>query len=87
MPDFLSEPERWVISAVLLIAVLGVPIQLWWERRRPSSYARRGDALADWRLLSTGQQEYADEVALHAAEDAARLAVERATQINAVYHP
>ncbi|MDX3175296.1 hypothetical protein PV382_23900 [Streptomyces scabiei] len=95
----MSEPVRWVIPAILLVAVAGIPLSLLWERVRPSSYtARGGDAvgadLAVWRGLSTDQQAAADAFALEAqesaevdAEDAARLVVERASQANARSRP
>lgn len=97
----MSEPVRWVIPAIMLVAVAGIPLQLWWESRHPSSYpgspeheaalesAEGGAApsLRVWRGLSTGEQAAVDEAALGAAEDAARLAVERAAEINALHRP
>lgn len=96
--DLLSEPQRWVIPAVLLVAVAGVPVMLWWERRRPSSYTRQNAELAEWRAKSTAEQEAVDEAALDAAEqaeidarmDAAEAAedlLERRARINALHHP
>ena len=93
MPEFLSEPQRWVIPAVLLIALLGVPLMLWRERHNPTSYTRRPHALAEWRALSAAEQEEVDNASLDLAEqaaldaeydaqEAAQLAVERATEIN-----
>lgn len=98
MPDFLSEPQRWVIPAILLVSVIGTPLYLWWESRHPTSYTRRPDVLAEWRALSTAEQEAADTASLDMAEqaeldaeldaqEAAQLAVERAVQINALTHP
>ncbi|MDX2658330.1 hypothetical protein PV402_39790 [Streptomyces scabiei] len=91
----MSDPVRWVIPAILLAAVAGIPLSLLWEKVRPSSYtARVGDAvgadLAVWRGLSADQQAAADAFALEAqesAEDAARLVVERASQANARSRP
>ncbi|MFM9780377.1 hypothetical protein [Streptomyces scabiei] len=90
----MSDPVRWVIPAILLAAVAGIPLSLLWEKVRPSSYTTRGDALgadlAVWRGLSADQQAAADAFALEAqesAEDAARLVVERASQANARSRP
>ncbi|MCX4885958.1 hypothetical protein [Streptomyces sp. NBC_00847] len=38
---FAENPVRWVVPAVLLLAVVGVPLALWWEKRHPSSYTHR----------------------------------------------
>jgi hypothetical protein len=98
----MSEPVRWVIPAVMVVAALGVFLQLWWERRRPSSYpgsveheaalasVEDGTApnLSVWRGLSTDQQAAYDQAVLDAAEAAAaRLAVECASKTNALYRP
>ena len=96
--DFLSQPQRWVIPAVLLASVAGVPLMLWLERRRPSSYTRQHDRLAEWRGKSTAEQKALDEAALDAAEqaeidarqdaaEAAELLLERRARINALHHP
>jgi hypothetical protein len=99
--DFLSQPQRWVIPAVLLVSVAGVLLNLWWERRRPSSYTRRMARLAElaeWRAKSTAEQEAVDEAALDAAEqaeidarmeasEAAADLLERRARINVQYHP
>jgi len=54
----------------------------------PGSREQAGDmSLAWWRSLTAEQQAAADEVALQHAEESAQLAVDRAVQINAVYHP
>ncbi|WP_399559556.1 hypothetical protein OIA45_48955 (plasmid) [Streptomyces chartreusis] len=93
MPEFVSEPQRWVIPAVLIVSVLGTAWALWRERRNPTSYTRRPDALAEWRAMSAAEQEAADTASLDLAEqavldaeydaqEAAQLAVERATEIN-----
>lgn len=59
-------PVRWVVPAVLLVAVLGIPVALWWERRRSSTseyvarmWSRRAPAPA---------HRGHDEAALDAAE-------------------
>lgn len=96
--DFLSQPQRWVIPVVLLVSVAGVLLNLWWERRRPSSYTRQNAESARWRGLSTAEQEAVDEAALDAAEQAeidARMEaskaaadlLERRARINVQYHP
>ncbi|GAA3591250.1 hypothetical protein [Streptomyces osmaniensis] len=97
MPDFLSEPQRWVIPAVLIVSVAGVVANLWWERRHPSSYTRRPDVLAEWRGLSTAEQEEVDNASLDLAEqaeiDARQDAAEAAenllnrARINVLHHP
>lgn len=98
MPDFLSEPQRWVIPAVLIVSVVGTPLYLWWERRHPSSYTRRPDAMAEWRGLSTAEQEEVDNASLDLAEqaeidarqdavEAAEHLLERRAIVNAQFHP
>ena len=97
MPDFVSEPQRWVIPAVLLVAMAGVVLALAWERWRPSPSTPPSDALAAWALLSTESQEEMDNAALEmgaqaefdARQDAAEMAQHLAdrAQINALYHP
>jgi hypothetical protein len=74
MPDFLSEPQRWVIPAILLVSAVGTVLHLLWERRRPSSYSRRPDVLARWRGMSTEAQAAADNAVLDAAEAAENAA-------------
>ncbi|MCL8016943.1 hypothetical protein [Streptomyces sp. AS02] len=100
MPEILSEPQRWVIPAVLIVSVVGTPLYLWWEKRRPSVPAYVAE-MRGWRRLSTAQQAAADREAIvtaaffeevdaearQRAEEAARLAVERAAQINALTRP
>jgi hypothetical protein len=73
MPDF-SEPERWVIPAILMVSVVGTVLAVWWERRRPSSYSRRPEVLESWRAMSAAQQEAHDNAALDAAEAAENVA-------------
>ena len=83
---------RALIPAVLLIALVGIPLMLWWECRRPSSFTRgaalRGP-LAAWRSLSTAEQAAQDAAAIEAtaeaeahAEEAGQVAVDRAVEIN-----
>ncbi|KFG02743.1 hypothetical protein IQ62_00225 [Streptomyces scabiei] len=87
----MSEPVRWVIPAILLLAVAGIPLSLLWEKVRPSSYTRRPregtGELASWRRLPTYEQAALDREVLDAAEDAARVAVERSAEINVLYRP
>jgi hypothetical protein len=79
MPDF-SEPQRWVIPAILIVSVLGTVLAVWWERRRPTSYSRRPEVLASWRALSTEAQAARDSAALNAAE-AAEVAAARTSSL------
>ena len=77
MPDFLSEPQRWVIPAILLAALVGTPLALWWERRRPSSYTRGREyveRMAAWRAMPTDAQAAHDNAELAAAEAAENAA-------------
>lgn len=53
---FAENPVRWVIPAILLLAVVGTPVALWWEGRHPSSYTHGVDSAA------------ADDAALDAVE-------------------
>jgi hypothetical protein len=73
MPDF-SEPQRWVIPAILIVSVLGTVLAVWWERRRPSAYSRRPEVVESWRAMSAAQQEAHDNAALDAAEAAENVA-------------
>lgn len=67
-----------LVTLAFLVAFLGIPLALWWEKRRPSSYPAQQEALkaagvvslADWRALSTKEQEAADTAALDLAEQA-----------------
>jgi hypothetical protein len=96
MPEFLSEPQRWLIPAVLLVALVGTPVALWWERRRPSVPEHVREMRA-WRSLSAAEQEAADTAALDLAEQADLDAVDDAreaaeflahrAQDNALFHP
>jgi hypothetical protein len=90
---------RLLIPAVLVVAVVGVPVAFWREKRRSSVPAHVAEMRA-WRALSTQEQAAADAQAMKVAafrehdaevragaEQAARLAVERAAAINVQYHP
>jgi hypothetical protein len=94
-----------LVTLAFLVAFLGIPLALWWEGRRPSSYPVQQEALeaagvvslADWRALSTEEQEAADNASLDRAEQAeldaednAREAAEflaQRAQANALFHP
>lgn len=87
-----------LLPLVFLIALLGVPLMLWLERHRPTSFTRRPDPLAEWRAMSAAEQEAVDNASLDLAEqaaldaeydaqEAAQLAVERAVEINTLAHP
>ena len=91
-------PEiAWVLIAVLVASAVGGVLVVRKERRDPSSFTRRADDLAWWGLLSTEEQEEADNEALDAGEqadsEARRDAAEAAeflaarAQFNALYHP
>jgi predicted alpha/beta hydrolase len=95
MPTF-TDPQRWLVPAVLLLSVVGIPLALWWERRHPSVPAGVAEMRA-WRRLSTAEQESVDTAALDLGEqavldveadagDAARDLVHRA-RVNALYRP
>jgi len=65
------------LPLVFLVAVLAVPVMLWRERRRPSSYTRSREFLAGvrrWRGLSAVEQAAFDSAVLDAAEAAERRA-------------
>jgi hypothetical protein len=89
-----SLPLTILTVSALYVAVSGL---LGWRRRvrgvvapgvYPGSREQAADmALAWWRTLSTEQQASVDRAAIERAEEAAQVAVERAVQINAVYHP
>jgi len=87
----------WLLVAVLGVSAVGGVLAVWWERRSPSSFTRGGD-LAWWGLLPAEEQEAYDTTVLDRAEqadldaefdarEAAQLAVERAAQRNALFHP
>jgi hypothetical protein len=91
---------RWAIPAILLTAIVGVAVQLWWEKHRPTVPAHVAELRA-WRRMPTEEQAAVDAEALAigaaadmgareaeaGAAEAARLAVERAAAINAQYYP
>jgi hypothetical protein len=90
---------RLLVPAIVVVAVLGVPLAMWWEKHRPSVPAHVAE-MAAWRRLSTQEQAAADAQAMkdaafrehdaevrEGAEQAARLAVERAARTNVPYHP
>lgn len=82
MPDF-SDPQRWVIPAILVVSLIGAPLALWWEKRRPSSYTRCPEVLEAWRSMSSDAQEAHDNAVLDAAEAAERAAA----QTHSLYGP
>lgn len=90
---------RAAIPAVLVVALLGFPVALWWEKRRPTVPEHVAELRA-WRSLSTAEQAAADreEIAVaafeeseadvvHRAEESARFAAEMAARTNVLYHP
>jgi hypothetical protein len=97
----MSEPIRWIIPAILFVASAGALVLVWWERRHPSSYpgsaeheaalesVRNGAApnLTLWQSLSTEEQAAFDAEAIARAEEAARLAIERASDTNSLFRP
>ncbi|MFD9004487.1 hypothetical protein ACFV0T_26600 [Streptomyces sp. NPDC059582] len=87
MLDFLSEPQRWAVPAVLLLALVGTPAVLWWERRHPSSYTRLTamptELASGWESMSTDAQRAHDDAVL-AAQEAAEAAAGRAALLKAV---
>lgn len=84
MPEILSEPQRWVIPAILLVSVVGTPIAVWWERRRPTSYRRRWEAeMAEWRAMPTEAQAAYDEAQVNAGEAAENAAA----RTHSLYRP
>lgn len=98
MPEIVSEPQRWLIPAVLIVSAIGTVLRLWRERRRPTSYTRQPGVLAAWRGMTAAEQEAVDTASLDLAEqaeldaeadaqEAAQLAVDRAVQINSLTHP
>lgn len=107
MPTSGSDWFTSLVSAfLLLLAVVGIPASLWWERRHPSSYPAQQsalekagvDSMAGWLALPAEGQEAADTAALDEAEqarldaeddarEAARVAVQRAVDINTLTHP
>jgi hypothetical protein len=103
MPEIINwlsaNPVRWVVPAILVVSVIGVPVAFLREKRRSSVPAHVAEMRA-WRGLSTQEQAAIDAQAIKVAafrehdaevragaEQAARLAVERAARTNALYHP
>jgi len=92
-----------LITLAFLVAFLGVPLALWWEKRRPSSFMRRprsvervSDEVAldaaemreQGRLRSQGEwRRWEPDVVADASEAAGSRAVEEAARVNALYHP
>lgn len=88
-----------LLPLVFLIAAAGIPLMLWWEKRRPTSYTRQPHVLADWHAMSAAEQEAVDTASLDLAEQAeidaradaveaaSLLAVENAARINVLHHP
>jgi hypothetical protein len=91
---------RVLIPAILILAVIGVPLAMWWEKHRPTVPAHVAEMRA-WRRLSTQEQAAVDAEAITIrvcidqtnkeaaarAEEAVRLAVERAARTNALFRP
>ncbi|MGW2725750.1 hypothetical protein [Streptomyces sp. NPDC001492] len=98
-----ANPIRWVVPAVLLIAVVGTPLALWWEKHHPSvPEQRKGNRATDEaaldaaELAETGRVRPARDslrtppMVLVDAEESARWAASRmaeAAQRNALFHP
>ncbi|MFJ8657416.1 hypothetical protein ACIRNU_34400 [Streptomyces rochei] len=84
MPEIVSEPQRWVIPAILLVSVVGTALEVRREKRRPTSYKRRWEAaMAEWRAMPTEAQAAHDNAALAAAEAAETAAA----RTHALYRP
>jgi hypothetical protein len=91
---------RLLIPTVLIVSVVGLRIAFWWEKHRPTVPAHVAE-MAAWRRLSTQEQAAADNKALAEgmvadgfdaaaraqADKSVRLAVERATEVNALFRP
>jgi hypothetical protein len=86
-----------LLPLVFLIAAAGIPLMLWWEKRRLTSYTRQPHVLADWHAMSSAEQEAVDTASLDMAEqaaldaeadaqEAAQQVVER-SRVNALFHP
>lgn len=89
-----------LLPLVFLVAAAGIPLMLWWERKRPTAYTRTpmhlgGEpTLAEWQGMTTAGQEAYDTAVLNAseaAEGAARRAaeqrLERAVYVNSLFRP
>jgi hypothetical protein len=62
------------LPGIYLLALVGTPVVLWWEKRHPSSYSRRPEVVESWREMSTAEQEAHDNAVLDAAEAAENVA-------------
>jgi hypothetical protein len=76
-----GEPVRWLVPLTLLSAVVGVPLMLWWERRR----ARRPRVRGSWRALPAEVQAARDEAVLDASEAAAQIIDAYAARVADLY--
>lgn len=86
----------WFVIAVLVVAIVGGVLAVWWERRFPTSFTRGGD-LAWWGLFPAEEQEAWDTAVLDEAEQAeldaeddareAAAFLARQVQVNAEFHP
>jgi hypothetical protein len=68
----MHEPQRWAIPALLIIALIGTPLYLRWERRHPTSYTRSPRHLAHLRAEAAAAQDDAVIEATAQLEEAAR---------------
>ncbi|MEV5451539.1 hypothetical protein [Streptomyces sp. NPDC052535] len=66
MPDSVI----WLL-VVLALSAVGTVLVVRRERRRPSSYSRRLDVMAEWQVLPTAVQARRDEAQLKAGAPAA----------------
>ncbi|MCX4911904.1 hypothetical protein [Streptomyces sp. NBC_00878] len=65
MPE-ITEPERWVIPGILIVAAIGVVVQLWWERCKPTSY--RGSRAHRAALREASAERWEKQMAWWAAQ-------------------
>ncbi|WP_329376226.1 hypothetical protein [Streptomyces sp. NBC_01483] len=91
---------RLLIPTILIVSVAGLRIAFWWEKHRPTVPAHVAE-MAAWRRLSTQEQAAADAEAIAEgmvadgfdaaararAEESVRRAVQRATEVNALFRP
>lgn len=92
MPAFVHwlavNPVRWLIPATFLSCVVGIPLMLWWERRRPSKPVRRPYVAEAWRGLPAVVQAAHDRAVLDAAEAAAlRIVRDEDARVAHLYVP
>lgn len=52
-----DNPVRWLVPATLVVCVVGIPLMLWWERRRPAKPVRRPYVAEAWRGLPAVVQD------------------------------